>query len=235
MENKLYGKTIIWDGDSICAGTDEKGNWARRIAERNSMTYKNYAVGGGVITESLQPTESGEMRHCVSLSLEQMQKEFPDADYIVLEGGTNDADLIEVYGCNGRLGSVDLYDFSGNYDRNTFCGALESIFYRAINYWYGKKICCIIPQKMGPEEDKFKVRALYFEKVKEICGKWGIPCVDLWHTCLLNPYLSVMYNSEKTSDENNEENICMYCDGQHLTSRGYDYTSDIIETFLRTL
>ena len=59
MENKLYKKTIIWNGDSICAGNKDTGNWATRIAEKNSMEYKNYAVGGGTVSEDLPLTQSG--------------------------------------------------------------------------------------------------------------------------------------------------------------------------------
>jgi len=51
--NKLFGKTIIWDGDSICAGNKVYGNWATRIAANNHMVMKNYAVGGGTITDVL--------------------------------------------------------------------------------------------------------------------------------------------------------------------------------------
>jgi hypothetical protein len=43
----LNEKKIIWNGDSICAGNAAIGNWATRIAEKNEMTFKNYAVGGG--------------------------------------------------------------------------------------------------------------------------------------------------------------------------------------------
>lgn len=30
-ENKLFGKTVIWDGDSICAGGPAVGNQATSI------------------------------------------------------------------------------------------------------------------------------------------------------------------------------------------------------------
>ena len=59
MENRLYGKTIIWNGDSICAGSSKTGNWATRISERNDMICKNYAIGGGTIAEGLKPTMNG--------------------------------------------------------------------------------------------------------------------------------------------------------------------------------
>ena len=88
MENKLFGKTIIWNGDSICQGSRHTGNWATRIAEKNSMTYKNYAVGGGTIAEDLPPMNDGRIRHSVSASIDLMYEECPNADYIIIEGGT---------------------------------------------------------------------------------------------------------------------------------------------------
>ena len=238
MENKLYGKTIIWNGDSICAGSSLTGAWANRIAEKNSMTYKNYAIGGGTIAEGLPKMKSGKDRHSVSFTLETMHKEYPDADYIVIEGGTNDADLLgnALSGYKPTLlGSVESGNYSGDYDKSTFCGALESVFYRATRYWMGKKIAFVVAQKMGldiPESDN---RRLYFDMAVKICLKWGIPYIDLWNGCYLNPHLLWMYDSTKTTNENKEENNGFYIDGQHLTARGYDVTADIIDSWLKTL
>ena len=240
MENKLYGKTIIWDGDSICAGSVEAGNWAIRIAERNQMNYKNYAVGGGVITEGApRGSKTGNLRHCVSETIEIMHEEYPDADYIIFEGGTNDADLIGDAASGAeriRLGTYDRFDYSGNYDRTTFTGALESVFYRATKYWLGKKIGFIIAQKMGCcDRSTCANRRYYFDRAVEICIKWGIPYIDLWNGCYLNPHLPWMYDSSKTSAENKAENVVCYSDGQHLTGRGYDITADAIDSWLKTL
>ena len=237
MNSVLFSKKIIWDGDSICAGNPEKGNWATRIAERNEMTYKNYAVGGGTLTEGFPLTDKGNKRHCVSLTVEKMYSEHPDADYIIFEGGGNDADLFMRYfdTMGERMGALNPRDFSGNYDRETFIGALESIFYRATQYWFGKKIGFIIAHKMGPEWDKFKERKIYFDVCAEVCRKWGIPCLDLWNGCYLNPYLPWMYHSERTPQENNEINDGFYSDGQHLTALGYDFTTEIVEHWLLTL
>jgi lysophospholipase L1-like esterase len=111
-----------------------------------------------------------------------MLEEYPDADYIILEGGTNDADLlgrITEDHIPERLGAVDPDDYSGNYDRDTFCGALESVFYRATKYWCGKKICYIVAQKMGFNPPTSQNRRAYFEGAMQICRKWGIPYLDL--------------------------------------------------------
>ena len=241
--NKLYKKTIVWDGDSICAGkafddTREKDAWAGRIAAANDMTYKNYAVGGGTITENVL-NDAGVSRHSVSATIEKMYSEFPNADYIILEGGTNDADLIgnQLSGTiPARFGSFSTGDFSGNYDRNTFCGALESTFYRAIQYWKGKKIGYIVAQKMGRGGNSSNSgnRRAYFETAIQICKKWGIPYLNLWDDCYLNPNLPYMYNGNITATENVNAGS-FYADGQHLTAAGYDFTASIVETWLKTI
>lgn len=237
--DKLYGNTIIWNGDSICAGLSATGNWASRIAEKNSMIYKNYAVGGGTIAEDAPPMKSGKPRHSVCGTLDIMYEEYPDADYVIFEGGTNDAGLLGVAingGSGTKIGSYEYTDFCGEYDRTTFCGALESIFYRATKYWTEKKIGYIVAQKMAAcPIERFINRRLYFDKAVEICKKWGIPYLDLWNGCPLNPYLPWMYDATKTPDENKAENKGFYIDGQHLTARGYDISAEIIESWLRTL
>jgi len=236
--NKLHGKTIIWDGDSICAGAVSTGNWATRIAAMNGMRMKNYSRGGGTVAEHPPRPASGGERHSVSATLEKMHEEFPDADYIILEGGTNDADLLgnALKSAEGtRLGTVDPDDYSGEYDRDTFCGALESIFWRATQYWPGKKIAYIIAQKMGVNEICKANRRLYFDHAAVICKKWGIPCLDLWHGSYLNPRLPWMHDKTKTPEENRIANTGYYIDGQHLTALGYDVTADIIDSFLKTL
>ena len=233
MENKLYGKTVIFNGDSICAGNEKFGSWATRLRARNSINnIKNYAVGGGPISEGLF-YQSGAPRHSVSATLEKMHEEYPFADYIVLEGGTNDADLHSHIEDRDLRGSFDPDDFSGNYDRETFAGALESIFYRATKLWYGKRICYIVAHKMSSGRP-FKNRRAYFDLAIEICKKWGIPYLDLWNTCYLNSSLPWMYDPTKNAEENDAAGF-MYADSQHLTSHGYDLTADIIDSFLKTL
>lgn len=240
--NPLYKKTIIWNGDSICAGKafdDEDDAWAGRIANRNSMNYKNYAIGGGTITEGL--TFNGTATHSISGTLDTMYAAYPDADYIIIEGGTNDADIIGSHlGDNNpeKFGTFNESQFTGTFDRNTFCGALESIFQRATNYWKGKKICFIVAHKMGPYGAGYGAevcnRRNYFETAMKIAEKWGIPVLNLWDGCYLNPSLPTMWKYDGTWQENQAAGK-LYADGQHLLSAGYDYTADIINNWLKTL
>ncbi len=234
MDSKLFGKKILFDGDSICIGRRETGNWATRIAERFSAVCPCYAAGGGTITENPPRFLSGGERHSVSASLERLHTEHPDADYIILEGGTNDADLLgnAAAGEESRLGSFSAFDFGGNYDRDTFAGALESIFYRATRLWPEKKIGYIVAQKMGRGESSFLTRRHYFEMAIGICRKWGIPYIDLWETSYLNPNLPWMYDPTHTPEENLADNRGYYFDGQHLTARGYDLTAELVGNWL---
>ena len=241
-QNKLYGKLIVWNGDSICQGSKITGNWATRIAAKNCMRFANYGVGGGTVTEKVGYSDGRDaFRHSVSGTVEDMYLEYPDADYVIFEGGTNDADLLGslVVGERpARVGSYDPADYSGNYDVTTFCGALESIFFRAIKYWKGKKIGYIVAQKMGFRTDGYtddcNNRRAYFQLAIEIAHKWGIPYLNLWDGCYLNPQLPWHYDREVDPLANNRKGS-LYQDGQHLTPAGYDVTADIIDSWLKTL
>ena len=245
--NPLYGKTILWNGDSICAGkafNDTDDAWAGRIAKTNSMIYKNYAQGGGTITENVQ--DGGITKHSVCATLATMYSENPDADYIVFDGGCNDADLLgSMIGGStpARLGTFTLSDFSGSYDEDTFCGAFESILYRMTDYWRDAKIAYIIPHKMGIlneyrtdyTKEHHNYRA-YYDLAIQMCIKWGVPYLDLWDKCFFCPMISHLCDTNSTMTQQDIYDAGMvYADRQHLTQHGYDLEAPMIENWLKTL
>ena len=212
MGSPLYGKIAVFDGDSICnAISDNLDGWAGRIAKNNSMGYTNYAKDGATITNGLMA--DGNPRHWISKSVVDMRT---DADYIIFEGGTNDADLLG----SGNLGTVSM-GYNATLDDTTFSGALESTFKQAILKFKGKKIGYIVAHKMGTglQADN---RKSFFDRAIEICKKWGIPYINLWDTSYLNP------NIQEIRDY-------FYTDGQHLKSISYDVLSDKIEAWMKTL
>lgn len=239
--NPLKNKTIIMNGDSICE--DIYGNrvgWVGRIGKRNGMTWKNYGISGGTITEEVQDS-SGNTKHSVCGTIDAMFKEYPDADYVIIEGGTNDADLLgNIIGAEApRIGSFNYTDYNGTYDTHTFCGAFETICFKLSKYWKHAKVGYIVAQKMGVSTangftaEKNNRRA-YFEKAIQICNKWGISVLNLWDGTPLNPNLDCYY-TQGESKEQNETKGNYYIDGQHLTSRGYDWTSTVIENWIKGL
>lgn len=228
--NCLSNKIAIWNGDSICAAdNDPNGGWAMTIATAKRMAAKNYGIAGGTIAEN-----TGATVHSVSGTLDTMLSEVPNADYIIIEGGTNDADIL---GDSG-IGSFDAADFSAEYianlNKDTFTGALESIFYRLVTQMKGKHIGYIIPQKMGHTEVLVTRRRVYFDRAIDVCKKWGIPYIDLWNDFYFNWRLTAHWNPEMTSDENNTANN-LYRDGQHLTDFGYAVESPVIAEWMKTI
>jgi lysophospholipase L1-like esterase len=209
--NPLYGKTAVFHGDSICNGAsagDGKSGWAGRIGRANNMAWVNYGVSGSTIAYV-----SGSY-YCVSRNVENM---LANADYIILEGGTNDADLLPAE----KVGTLSN-GFAATLDDTTFYGAMESMFKKAILKYSGKKIGYIIPQKMGVNADSQAKRKAFFDKAVEVCIKWGIPYLDLWNGTHLNAQIA-------------EINTALYTDGQHLNSAGYEAITPRIEAWMKSL
>ncbi len=236
--NKLYRKIAVFDGDSISAGSIREGQfpWAHFIGGKHEMAWKNYSVGGGTVTAGVYRADGAE-RYSISKNIDRIKAEFDTVDYLVFDGGTNDADLL--IDEPSRFGKFDENDFSGAYDDKTFTGAMETLFYKALKYYPKAKICYIVAQKMREMKEEngvryFNERRRYFLRAIELCKKWGIPYLDLWETCPLDPYLSDHYDPDITPEEN-EKRRYLYKDGQHLTSHGYAIINPMIEGFIEKL
>ena len=229
--NPLYGKMAVFDGDSICAANtnNERRGWALRIIDGNGMNGANVGVGGATISQVTQ--KSGVDRHWISAYIDTIHTNYPTLDYYIFDGGTNDADLFRTH--PEKKGTFDPVDFSGNYDEETFCGAFESLIYKATSYYPSAKIGYIIPPKMGPLDSSTGMtgytaetnrRRAYFDTAIEICKKWGLPYIDLWDGCLMNPSLCAYYSPG-----------AYYADGQHPTAIGYDLFTPMIDAWMKTL
>ena len=224
LVNPLFGKSVIFDGDSICAANDDtnKLGWAGRIANRNRMMWNNFAVGGGTFTKIAG-------KHVIS----ETGYGNANPDYIIIEGGTNDADNIgSIIGGSipEQYGSYLPTGYTDEFSTSTDCGAIEYLFKRLLSKYPKAKIGVIIAQKMGVSNDYTPTgnnRRAYFETLIKLCEKWGIPYINLWDRGRLNPRLSAYYIA------NNPDSF--YTDGQHLTPNGYDVITPMIEEWMKTL
>lgn len=221
QNNILYGKTAVFLGDSICAGTTVDADsgyynygWGGIIGESNKMTWKNYGMNGGTITE-LSAVQSSRW---LTTQADTAITEHPAADYVIFEGGCNDADQMK----DALLGEISS-DYA-TFDTTTFSGAFESLVLKLLTNYPTAKIGYIIPQKMYAQNDHTAtghVHRRFFDRAIEICEKWGIPYVDLWKGNPLNPKLSTAGT--------------FYTDGQHLTLEGYQRITPQIEAWMRML
>lgn len=230
--NALYGKTAIFLGDSICAGTTvgettpQYGyGWACLIGEANKMMWDNEGKNGAVITAI-----DGQTR-IVTDQIDTALTKHTTADYVIFEGGTNDADLLDE---STGLGAISS-DYE-TFDTATFTGAFESLILKILTTYPDAKIGYIIPQKMGQGlfDSANSKRRRYFDRAIEICKKWGVPYVDLWNENPLNPELPLHYDSSLDSAGNIEAGKS-YTDGQHLTLAGYEKLVPQIESFMLTI
>lgn len=161
--NPLSGKILSTTGDSIAAGAGNNGTgYPEIVASDNSMTVQNIAVGGGTVAYVNANT------FCISRSISSMRS---DADFVLLEGGGNDADS------GVPLGTLSS-GYTATLDDTTFAGAIESMFKAALARFPDKKIGYVFIHKCASGYDS-RVPNSYYGIAKSACEKWGIPYLDL--------------------------------------------------------
>ena len=206
--NILNGKSALYFGDSICYGEGYRGGYAKLISENNNMTYINKGVSGSTITR----------RDGVSCILDSVLNSTDTADYIVLEGGTNDAGGFQEFG-------EITTGYTAALNETTFCGAVESLLKNSLIKWHDKKICFILTTNTYRRPNQKH----YFDTIKQICEKWSVPYLDLFTKGRLNTNIEIMKNSY-TSDWQGTP------DGLHPNEQGYKlFYVDQITEFLKSI
>ena len=247
----IIGKSVVWEGDSIAAGnTYGNAAWRLPVQTYYGMSGTNYSVGGSVITSNINGLDSS---HWMSTRIDSETDAIADADYFILDGGTNDADRIGriVHWKSGtnqtiheridpasypsQFGTWNDTDYSGDYDKNTFCGGLEYIIWKVLSLKKGIRIGYIIPPKMGtPAGLTFYNRLEYFREAMAICKKWGVPVINLWEDSWMNPLMPNQYDPSLDVAGNVSAGN-YYCDGQHPTPTAYNYLSKLIGEWMVNL
>ena len=187
--NGLKG-TYLFTGDSIC-----EGGYPQLIKNINyEMNVVNYGIGGTLITKQEGRNDS---------ILERVDTMQDDADFIVLEGGLNDAWTSVALGefnpsnlTSGYISGLNEYEFTG---------ALESLINKCQNKWVGKKIFFVIPHNVDIPNTK-----TYMDRIVEVCQKWSVIVIDLRKLSGFNCYNETI----KTTYTNN-------ADGVHPNKEGY--------------
>lgn len=211
-------KVMLFTGDSICYGAnwrptveDYSNTGWRKIIQENypkAITY-GYGIGGTTISKRSGRTDS------ILERMTTMFSEHPEADYIIIEGGVNDA--YNITDC--PVGTIST-GYTAELNENTFAGALESIFKYAQTNWIGKKIGYIVTFKVPSAMGQFKFNE-YMNIAKQICEKWSVPYCDLYNESNLNYYMQEVSNA--------------YGGGLHPNEAGYRIITNKIEKWLETL
>ena len=172
------------------------------------MTYINKGVSGATITR----------REGVACILDSVLNSTETGDYIILEGGTNDAGGFQEFG-------EITTGYTAALNETTFCGAVESLLKNSLIKWHDKKICFILTTNTYRRPNQ----KTYFDTIKQICEKWSVPYLDLFTKGRLNTNIEIMKNSYTSDWQGNH-------DGLHPNEQGYKlfYVNQITE-FLKTL
>lgn len=217
----LRGKKLSVNGDSICHGADSGGGYAKIIADRCGMTYQNVAQSGATIAAQTYGTDGTTARHWICRTIENMDA---DADFVILEGGVNDAtESVE-------MGTLNLSNYTAALDDTTFCGAFESMLKQAILRFTKAKIFYLAVHKMT---GGFNCNAQdnYYTNAIALCKKWGVPVIDL--------NVSVPPLGMYVEDENliaMREQYTNNGDGWHPNQAGYErFYCDAIIGAMKTM
>jgi lysophospholipase L1-like esterase len=161
--NPLKGKIAAFTGDSLCAGAGYTGGYAGIIGTDYEMTVQNIGTSEGTIVRY-------QSYFCISESIANLRS---DADFVLLEGGGNDA----WYGTQViPLGTLSS-GYSATLDTTTFAGAFENMLKSAIARFQNAKIGYIFPHKCIANFDS--PNGAYRNMAISALEKWGIPYCDL--------------------------------------------------------
>lgn len=184
---ELKNKKIAFLGDSITEGagvkTPDSLYWKQIAAITGAKCY-GYGISGTRIAPQYPKEEEDQY---YGSRVEQM---IPDADIVVVFGGTNDFG----HG-NAALGTI------ADRTNNTFFGACYCLFMQLIERYPSAQIVVMTPLHRDSEDEVLYneqgVRrcgplADYVQAMKEMAGFFGVPVVDLFHNCTIQPRIPAL-------------------------------------------
>ncbi len=218
----LFEKECLFVGDSLCAASqDDKVDglrgWARRVKELSGAISTNAGRGGSAMSTCRMSNKDATEYHTIYKQITR----FPGTayDYILIEGGTNDAWE------TAPIGKVSKGFDPIEFDMTTYAGGLEMAIYTAITE-YGDTAAIGYLMTFQMPRNKHGVVATgmndYYTVGKEICKKWNISYFD-------------MYNHTEINKKLNPEGTEHVPDGTHADASGYDILGPYITDYMRSM
>ena len=195
--NQLFGKKLVLCGDSIAEGHGGD-SFGYTIAENQNMAFDKPALGTARIASSSPVTSIAA----------QVSSLTHDYDYILVEGGINDA-------LNGATLGTLTDNFDSTLDESTTMGALEKICKTLIeNYPAAKKLFVFSHKCANRSYIPYTIQDTFFDAMKTALKKWNIPYIDLreYPLCAYNATYAATYFDTDFSTVG----------GLHPNNAGYD-------------
>ena len=188
---ELKGKKINFLGDSITEGAclDDWNNvYWMRLGRETGATVRGYGIGGTRIAPRLNPERPGEEGFGQYFGSRVAAMD-PDADIVVVWGGTNDFGHGDV-----PMGTI------ADRDNTTFYGALHTLYRDLWEKYPTAQIIVMTPLHRIGEHDVLNehgnpvigsLKAIS-QAIKDVAEYYSFPVVDLFAISNLNPELPVI-------------------------------------------
>ncbi len=177
---KLEGIKANFLGDSITAGVgvpDVKYAYLNVLKDRYGLAVaRNYGISGTRIARQQTPYSNPSFDRDFCSRVDEMD---PDADLVVVFGGTND------------FGHGDA-PFGTPDDRtvDTFCGACHVLMRSLVEKFPAATVVFMTPLHRAVEQNPAKpCLAAYVHAIKETAEVYGIPVFDLYANAGINPQI----------------------------------------------
>lgn len=210
----LQGLKINFLGDSIteghgCSGDETK--FTSLIASQYGAVTRCYGIGGTRLARQTKPSENP--RHDLDFPSRVAEMD-PDADLVVVFGGTND------------FGHGDA-PFGAFSDRtvHTFCGALHALYTALLEKYPEAVIMVMTPLHRSTEaipNMHGKVLREYVDMVRQTAEYYALPVLDLYAVSGIQPAVPVMKDKYMP-------------DGLHPNDAGHVILANKIARFIESL
>ena len=215
-------KKALFIGDSICAATSrnetetEYRGWAGRIGYSTGMECVNGGVSGASLSTK-GPNADASGNSTKRILTQYMAVKDEHFDFIIMEGGVNDAWV------SAEVGSVSASFNVEDFNVDTYAGALEELFYHVTKNHSNAKLGYMFTFQ-APNFGTGRVSDMseYYNTAKAVCEKWNVP--------FLNMYEDEQLNAEMKVDTN--ENLP---DWIHPNTAGYNVLYTYIMYWMETL
>ncbi len=211
---ELKGLKINFLGDSITEGHGRCGTqkpFVEQIADRYGAVCRNYGIGGTRLARQQVPSEKP--KHDLDFPSRVAEMD-PDADLVVVFGGTND------------FGHGDA-PFGTFTDRtaDTFCGALHVVYTALLEKYPQATIAVMTPMHRETENIPNRhghVLADYVAAIRQVAEYYSLPVLNLWAVSGIQPAVPIMKD--------------MYMpDGLHPNDAGHVILARKIARFIESL
>ena len=227
QNHDFNGKNALFVGDSIFLGeydtpssySTPTTSFARRLALATGLIPTVYAANGATIAK----TGKSNVKYAYDLLKTALMSK-KNYDMIIFQGGIGDARNDIAVGEILPLGTER--EVLAERERTaTFAGALQLMFYDALNKWTDAEFYFVASYKTIPETVNEKDMAAYYAQAKALCEMYGIHYIDLYNDTEINTIFNYA-NPEEEPDKFAEQVAEWFVDDKFTpNSATYDLLS----------